>query len=289
MLIQEEFASMPQITDEKLTQKEQPTQARAEAATPPAEPPSPERRGLARAAHRSYYRLLRLSRLAYVAFFTMAALLLLWMAPWVPSGLDAEDYTPQLTFTLYLLLAVVFSALVVIALRELTRRRRESLLVWAAVFDEATGLHNRTYLYDRLSLECERAERIGGVFSILVLQIRFGKSPSERPPSLSDAAWQKMAELINRNTHPTDMVALLSGGELAVLAMRVDRESRKALLERLRTALAVELPALLPKAPFASVVGGVATYGVEGTDAGALVQAARAAAALALPSRGQAA
>jgi GGDEF domain-containing protein len=98
-----------------------------------------------------------------------------------------------------------------------------------------------------------------------------------------------VAELINRLTHPTDLVALLSGSELAVLTIGVTRESRGDLLERLRVAVAEEVLRLLDQPAMASVAGGAATYPADGKEPGTLVQAARAARILGAPSRTRAA
>jgi len=260
-------------------------------ATPPGQVDtlSIEGRLLAREAYRNYHRWLRLKRLALVGFFVMAALFLVWVVPWLPNGLETDDYTPELGFTAYLLVGVALTAVLALAFEEFTRRQRDRLMVWGTVYDEATGLHSRSYLYDRLSLECGRARHRGRVFSLLVLQLRVGGSAREPVPILSTASLQKMAELMNQLTHRTDLVALLSGSELAILALDVDKAVRGTLLERLRAAVEAELPSFLDRPALVQVIGGAATYGVEGTEAGALVQAARTAAALGLPRRGQAA
>ena len=261
----------------------------AASAALPSETPSPERLRAASTVTRSYYRWLRLRRLAFAAFVILGIFLLLWLLPWLPSGLDTDDYTPEMAFTVYLLGGVAFMALLALGFQELARRNRERLMLWSTVYDEATGLHNRTYLYDRLSLECERAKRTGGVFSISVLQIRIGSPSSGSAPTLSHQALRQVAELINSLTHPTDLVALLTVSELAVLTVGVDRERRRALQERLRDAVAAELPRLLDAPGTVDVKGGVATYGVDGNDAAALVQTARTSAVLGVPQRAQAA
>jgi len=79
------------------------------------------------------------------------------------------------------------------------------------------------------------------------------------------------------------------GDSFSVFVKSMGREQRVALLERLRTAVAAELPEFLDKTAVVDVIAGGATYGVEGSEAGALVQAARTAATLALPQRGRAA
>ena len=255
----------------------------------PPETLPPERLRAASTVARSYYRWLRLRRLAFAAFVVLGIFLLLWLVPWLPSGLDTDDYTPEMAFTVYLLGGVALTALLALGFQELARRNRERIMLWSTVYDEATGLHNRTYLYDRLSLECERAKRTGGMFSLIVLQIRIGNPTVGSAPTLSHQALRQVAEATNSLTHPTDLVALLTGSELAVLATGVDREHRRAVQERLREAVAAELPRLLDAPAVVDVKGGVATYGVDGNDAGSLVQAARTSAVLGVPQRAQAA
>ena len=253
------------------------------------ETPFPEKNRQATEIHRSYYQWLRLSRLALIAFFAMACFFFFWILPWMPSGLDADDYTPELAFTVYLLAGMGITGILALGARELVRRKREGLIAWSAVYDEATGLHNRTFLYDRLSLECERAEHSGGVFYVIILQIRLYRPTLGPLPTLSNAMLQQIAELINRLTRRSDLVALLGGSELAILAFELGRESQDDLLERLRNAVATELSRLLDESAMVNVAGGVVTYGTQGKEPAALIHAARVAAAFGTLPRSQAA
>ncbi len=222
------------------------------------------------------------------AFVFMSAITLLWLVPWIPSGLDTKDYTAQVGFTVYLLLAVAVLGIISLFVQERTRRNRESLMVWSSVYDETTGLHNRTYLFDRLALECERAQRGGAVFSVIVLQIRGGNTrtrPDHKTEPLSSGALREIAEVIDSMTHPTDMVAMLSNSELVVVAIRIDRETRHALQARLSEAVSIKIPELLSSDAAYDVKTGSATYGVDGSEPSALVQAARTSAALGVRSR----
>ena len=240
------------------------------------EAPSRNRRQSAAQAYRTYQRWLRLKRLAMAAFFTMAALFILWAIPWLPAGLETNDYTPELAFTTYLLLGVALTAAAAMTFQELVRRHREGMLAWGSIYDETTGLRNRAYLYDRLSLECELADHNTGVFSVLVLRVGV--------PALGN-----VAELVEQVTHRLDVVALLSGSELAILSVDVGEKERDVLLERLQGVVAAELHRLPGEPAIKDVRGGAATYGVDGTDPNALVQVARSAAKRGLVSRTQAA
>jgi diguanylate cyclase (GGDEF)-like protein len=246
---------------------------------------SPERLQEARSVYRSYYHWLRLSRFAMAAFLALALFFFAWLTPWLPRGFDARDYTPEISFTVYLLSGITFLGIVTLALRERAWRKRETLMAWSAVYDEGTGLHHRTYLYDRLSLECERAERANSSFSVLIMHIRLGGAQSGPMPTLSHTALQRLAELINGLTHPGDLVALLSGSELAVLAIEVNRDDRSKLLERLRLAIMDELPHLINPDAIVGVAAGSATYGTDGRDPETLIKTARTSAAFGSPVR----
>ena len=213
-------------------------------------------------AFQGYYRWLRLSRLAMAAFFVMAAATFLWLIPWLPIGLDASDYSPELAFTVYLLGGLVITGILALAAREFVRRQREGLLVWTRVYDETTGLHSREYLYDRISLECEQAEHTDSVFSVLVLQVRFGASASGQGSPPSGVSLRRVAEVVNRARHPTDLVGFLSEREIAILATGVNKEDRRSIQIRLATTLARELTRVLHRQAAVELASGGATYGL---------------------------
>ncbi len=251
------------------------------------EPIPAERLKRGRNAHRRYFLWMRLLRLAFGAFVFLGIIVLLWLIPWLPGGLDTSGYTPRVAFTVYLLAGSAITALIVLSLQELARRDRQVLTAWASVYDEATGLHTRAYLYDRLALECDRAQGTPELFSVIVLQFhtRGAATKDKNNQPLSNATREKIAELINSVTHSTDLVGLLSGSELAVLAVRVDRESRHRLQERLQSTVATALPDLAGQSARVEVRSGAATYGVDGTQPGGLIQAARTSASLGVRQR----
>ncbi|MCH8993788.1 MAG: diguanylate cyclase [Chloroflexi bacterium] len=217
------------------------------------------------------------------AFFAMAAATFLWLIPWLPIGLDASDYSPELAFTVYLLGGLVITGILALAAREFVRRQREGLLVWTKVYDETTGLHSREYLYDRISLECERAEHAGSVFSVLLLQVRFGASASGQGSPPSGVSLRRVAEVVNRARRPTDLVGFISDREVAIFATGVNKEDRRSLQTRLATTMGTELARALHGQATVELVSGGATYGLDGRTAPTLIQAARAEAVLATP------
>jgi len=230
----------------------------------------------ARAAQRGYYRWRRLSRFALTAFVIIGGVTLVWLVPWLRIGLNTTDYTPQLAFTVYLLGGGAILAFLVLGSRELAQRDRERLLAWATVFDEATGLHNRTYFHDRLDLECARGPITREPFSVVVLQFR-GLGAGKRA-TLSSSTLQQIADQISGLIRRHDLVALLTANELVVLAMSVASPERLELEVRLRRTVSASLPERLSgPANMVLRIGG-ATYGSDGMLPGALIQTARTAA-----------
>lgn len=235
----------------------------------------------AKQVRRSYLRWLRLSRLATAAFVASGAVALLWLLPWLPGGLDTEDYTPQLAFTIYLLSGAAVTGILVVAFQELARRYRERIMVWAAVYDEESGLHSRDYLYDRLLLECEQAERLHTIFSVVVLRFRVAGQAPGRTPALTETVMERTADIIYRMTRLGDLVARLSDSELAILATTADESIRRGLTLRIVAAVTEGLGDLLGEGAVFDVISGGATFGVDGRQSEVLLSAARNAAMLA--------
>jgi GGDEF domain-containing protein len=241
---------------------------------------APERLQQGRKAQRRYHIWMRLSRLALASFIFLGIILALWLLPFSPTGISTSDYTPQMAFTAYLLGGVALVGIFVLFFQELARRNRQILSAWSSVYDEATGMHNRSYFYDRLGLECDRALQTAEPFSVIVLQFHAPSAQSKKSkPPLTTKALEKVAQLINGVTHPSDLVGMLSGSELAVLAARVDRERRHLLQDSVQQVVSTALPDLVVEADSIDVRSGGATFGVDSTSAGGLIQAARTSAA----------
>ena len=210
-----------------------------------------------------------------VAFWVATAYFLFWAipwfraVPWLPGGLSTEDYTEQVSLALVLGGLCVILGVGTLIFREHLRRTREALLAWTAVYDETTGLYNRRYFFDRLSLECERARRQGTTFSLILM--RFEHSPGHgRGPSAG--ALRRLGAVLTRTARSNDLVALLGGNELAVAAMGVPRKVAPQVVDRLKNALE---GALVDTGDRLSLRLGVASYGTRCRDPGMLLRSAR--------------
>ena len=229
--------------------------------------------------YKSYFRALYLSRVALLAFWACFFYFVVWAIPWIPGGLSLDDYSLELVTTLVVAGSCMLLGLINATLRSTVRQKREALIAWTAVYDDATGLHNRRYFYDCLSLECERSQRHSTPFSILLLELRYpGSRKGGRAVRANRAALQPAAELVKNLTRSTDLVALISEGEFAVLLAGAQKDVARQLAERVRQSVNAVLPKLAAvdgsaAVPVAEV--GVGTYGKDGTTPEALIEAAR--------------
>ena len=210
-----------------------------------------------------------------VAFWVATAYFLFWAipwfraVPWLPGGLSTEDYTEQVSLTLVLGGLCVVLGVGTLIFREHLRRTREGLLAWTAVYDETTGLYNRRYFFDRLSLECERARRQGATFSFVLMRVEHSTGHGRGP---SAGALRRLGAVLTRTMRSNDLVALLGGNELAVVAMGVPRKLAPQVVERLNRALE---GSLVDSGERLSLRLGVATYGARCRDPGTLLRSAR--------------
>jgi diguanylate cyclase (GGDEF)-like protein len=148
-------------------------------------------------------------------------------------------------------------------------RTREVLLAWTEVYDETTGLYNRRYFFDRLSLECERARRLGTTFSFILLRVEQAASHGRGP---SSGALRRLGSVLTNTMRSNDLVAVLGANELAVVAMNVPRKMSLQVVERLKNGLE---GSLVDSGHRLSLRLGVATYGPRSRDPGALLRSAR--------------
>jgi diguanylate cyclase (GGDEF)-like protein len=231
--------------------------------------------------YKSYFRTLYLSRLARWAFWACFAYFVVWAIPWLPGGLSPKDYSMQLVATLVIAGSAMLLGLIAVNLRSQARHKREALVAWTAVYDETTGLYNRRYFYERLSLECERSQRHSIHFALVILEMRYPQCGLDRHAVQANrAALRPAAELVKSLTRTTDVVALLSEREFAVLLVGARQDVACQMAERLRQSVNARLPSLLGSSDpcvWPTVEAGVAIYGDGGCTPESLLDAARAA------------
>jgi len=107
------------------------------------------------------------------------------------------------------------------------RRRVEGRLLHEATHDALTGLPNRTIFQARLAQSIETAERNGGDFAVLFLDLdRFKLVNDSLGHMMGDKLLQKAAERIRRCLREDDLIARLGGDEFAILLERTGTEDQ---------------------------------------------------------------
>ncbi len=228
--------------------------------------------GPTRSLRQRYIALLWRARVTGVAFWTAMLFFLAWAVPWLPSGLSVEDYSRQVVLTFVLGGTCVSLGVAALLLRRHALKTQEALVAWSTLYDDTTGLHNRRYFYDWLSIECERAKLHGSSFAVMLLRLegmdsRRGGSASGVKSDLLRTA----ADELSRGTRSTDVAALLSGDQLGVILGRVDDKATEEAAARLVRSLCEALPAQAG----IGVRFGLSSYGSNRRNPSSLLRAAQ--------------
>jgi diguanylate cyclase (GGDEF)-like protein len=223
-----------------------------------------DRLGFSR-VHSSYFRAARWSRVATAAFWAMVALFFLWATPLFPWGMSRGDYSPEVIFALLILGCCPAIVAVALLARSTAAQRRQALVAWAAIYDRATGVRNREYFFERLQLQCKLAQELAdyrvGLIIVTVEESRDGTA--ELRPA-ADKVFRLTGMHIASQMRPSDLVAGISGTELAVLVSTGSPVALQAISLRIRRLLAPKLqeiageaaPRLVIKMGSASVESG---------------------------------
>jgi len=161
---------------------------------------------------------------------------MLWSIPLFGIGLSVDDYTPQFAVTVVFATCCILLGTLSGMLRKTARHKREALVAWSSLYDETTGTHTRSHLYDRLSLECERSERHGGSFALLLLKLKLpcdGRQAGRVNADFLRSAAKRVQSLIRSS----DLVALISNDEFGVLLSSLTASEAAVLAGRLRDSI----------------------------------------------------
>jgi diguanylate cyclase (GGDEF)-like protein len=113
-----------------------------------------------------------------------------------------------------------------------------------AITDPLTGLYNRRFLHDHLDREVSRAERVGGVVSVLMMDLAGFKSINDRlGHPVGDGILVRTAKVIRESLRAVDAGCRYGGDEFVTVLPNSDVVHSLAVAERIRHKVAgIRLP-----------------------------------------------
>ena len=122
--------------------------------------------------------------------------------------------------------------------------RELSALRVNAITDPLTGLYNRRFLYDHLQREMSRAERSGGVMSLMMMDLQGFKSINDRlGHPVGDTVLVKTARVIRESLRAVDAGCRYGGDEFVAVLPNTSLMGGLAVAERVRQRVAkIQLP-----------------------------------------------
>lgn len=137
-----------------------------------------------------------------------------------------------------------------------------------AVHDSLTGLYRGGVFQEKLREEILRAERAGGVFSLVLLDIDYFKRYNdEYGHAAGDLVLKTLASLLGPCLGPRDWSARYGGEEIVVVSPGADGTKADALAEKIRLAVMSHRFALRKMTGTVTASFGVASYPADGRSA----------------------
>lgn len=158
-------------------------------------------------------------------------------------------------------------------------REKNATLARLSTTDPVTGLRNRRYVTEFLSLESLRATRYHTPLSVMMLDIdHFKRVNDGHGHRVGDAVLQVLADTLRSTLRATDLAGRYGGEEFLVVLPQTDLAGAGALAERVREAIeATEIEVGGDGALSVTVSVGIAEFGAGGEGVDALVERADAA------------
>lgn len=142
---------------------------------------------------------------------------------------------------------------------------------YLADHDDLTGLENRRKFFQTLHREIARANRYGGIFSLILLDLDYFKEFNDKYGHLAgDRVLREIAQAIRKSLRITDVAARYGGDEFAVIALGADHRAARQVAERIRG----EIRSLNYRDPLITASAGIACFPRDAGDGEGLVAAA---------------
>lgn len=159
---------------------------------------------------------------------------------------------------------------------DITARKENEEQVWRqANFDSLTGLPNRAHFLNKLSETATAAQRDGGGFAVLFIDLDGFKAVNDTfGHAAGDLLLQLAAERLKLTVRATDTVARLAGDEFAVIAQGThSAENAGRIARKILSVLAPPFDLGNGKASVGASIG-IARFPRDGVDPAGLLQAA---------------
>ncbi|MGD0765210.1 MAG: diguanylate cyclase [Dehalococcoidia bacterium] len=190
----------------------------------------------------SYFRAAWWSRAASVAFWVMVALFFLWATPVFPWGMSRNEYSPEVLFAFFILGCCPAIVAVAMWARSEAAQRRQALVAWASIYDRATGLRNREYFLERLQLQCRLGQELAEYrVGLILVTVETTGGNGDTPQPAEERLFRLVGMHIASQMRPSDLVAVVSGTELAVLVSAGSPVALQTIAGRIRRLLSPKM------------------------------------------------
>lgn len=110
-----------------------------------------------------------------------------------------------------------------------------------AIRDELTGTYNRRFLMETLAREQARAARLGGSYSVCMIDVDYFKQVNDsRGHAAGDGVLQALAAVAARGLRAVDVFGRFGGEEFLVVLPDTDRAGALVVAERIRATVEAE-------------------------------------------------
>lgn len=125
----------------------------------------------------------------------------------------------------------------------LSGNEEKEFLVGLVVRDGLTGLFNRRYFNELITVEINRLKRSPAALSLLMLDIDNFKNYNDTKGHLAgDSLLKDAAKVFNNSVRPLDIVCRYGGEEFVIILPQTDKMAAKIVAERLRVQFGLYLP-----------------------------------------------